>query len=166
METFRLAVKHGRGGRVYLTLSMVEQRPGSGEVVVRDWKLPWSEVEKIRIPLGIAERLGVLFNGLASSHEKFDGSAREFIDLVSERGHKIDEFVVEHAEGMILAMAFMLAGRCNTTARKNAVRDGLTNLEPEVLLYWFTLCAYGWRQKAGQAALFALFTTRERGGLK
>jgi hypothetical protein len=40
-------------------------------------------------------------------------------------------------------------------------RDGLAALPSEVLLYWFTLCFYGYRQSAGRAALRVLLTHQE-----
>ncbi len=41
------------------------------------------------------------------------------------------------------------------------VREGLEELPSEVVLYWFTLCFYGYRQAAGRAALRTLFTHEE-----
>jgi hypothetical protein len=37
-------------------------------------------------------------------------------------------------------------------------RTGLEELPSEVVLYWFTLCFYGYRQQAGRAALRTLLT--------
>jgi hypothetical protein len=39
--------------------------------------------------------------------------------------------------------------------------EGLEELPSEVVLYWFTLCFYGYRQSAGRAALRTLLTHEE-----
>jgi hypothetical protein len=39
-------------------------------------------------------------------------------------------------------------------------------LPEEVLLYWFTLCFYGYRQAAGRAVLRMLLTHEEEGDSK
>jgi len=40
-------------------------------------------------------------------------------------------------------------------------RENLEQLPSEVVLYWFTLCFYGYRQAAGRAALRTLLTHEE-----
>jgi hypothetical protein len=41
------------------------------------------------------------------------------------------------------------------------LREGLDELPSEVVLYWFTLCFYGYRQSAGRAALRTFLTHEE-----
>jgi hypothetical protein len=61
-------------------------------------------------------------------------------------------------DGMRLALAFT-AGRWLTTPHQRRMfREGLEDLPSEVVLYWFTLCFYGYRQAAGRAALRTLLT--------
>src|SRR2546422_896524 len=45
--------------------------------------------------------------------------------------------------------------------QRRLFREGLEELPSEVVLYWFTLCFYGYRQAAGRAALRTLFTHEE-----
>ncbi|WP_439622343.1 DUF7680 family protein [Gemmata sp.] len=165
MERFVLTTKVTKGGRVRLALEMRDDRTGD---TAQSWAVPYvgpgAAEEKVKTVLKLAERRGVLFNAEKSSPlafpAAFDGSAREFAAALFDRNYQVGELTIEHAEGMRLAMAFMLAGRCNTVARMHAVTDGLTNLECEVVLYWFTLMAYGRRQKAGRAAMFTLLTAK------
>jgi hypothetical protein len=42
-------------------------------------------------------------------------------------------------------------------------QEGLEELPSEVVLYWFTLCFYGYRQAAGRAAFRTLLTHEEPG---
>ncbi len=65
---------------------------------------------------------------------------------------------LQHADGMRVALAFASARYLTKAAQRTAFRDGLLNLPAEVVLYWFTLCFYGYRQQAGRAALRTLFT--------
>jgi hypothetical protein len=146
----------------------IHQASNATNTLLKRFALPYSgktayEV-KIKVVLQVAERLGMLYNADKKNSRfpaTFDGSAREFANLMFDRNHDIGELVLDHStDGMILAMAFMLAGRCNTITKANAVIGGLVNLEKEVVLYFFTLMAYGNRQKAGKAALYALLTTK------
>lgn len=65
---------------------------------------------------------------------------------------------LQHADGMRLALAFASARYLTKAAQRTAFRTGLLDLPAEVVLYWFTLCFYGYRQQAGRAALRTLFT--------
>jgi hypothetical protein len=65
---------------------------------------------------------------------------------------------LRHADGMRLALAFASARYVTKTAVREAFRQGLEELPAEVVLYWFTLCFYGYRQLAGRAALRTLLT--------
>ncbi len=65
---------------------------------------------------------------------------------------------LKHADGMRLALAFASARYLAKPAQRNMFRSGLLDLPAEVVLYWFTLCFYGYRQQAGRAALRTLLT--------
>jgi hypothetical protein len=65
-------------------------------------------------------------------------------------------------DGMRLALAFSAARWLITPHQRQLFRAGLEELPSEVVLYWFTLCFYGYRQAAGRAALRTLFTHEER----
>jgi hypothetical protein len=65
---------------------------------------------------------------------------------------------LQHADGMRLALAFASARYLTKAAQRTQFRNGLLDLPGEVVLYWFTLCFYGYRQQAGRAALRTLFT--------
>jgi hypothetical protein len=64
-------------------------------------------------------------------------------------------------DGMRLALAFSAARWLVTPHQRRLFREGLEELPSEVVLYWFTLCFYGYRQAAGRAALRTLFTHEE-----
>jgi hypothetical protein len=65
-------------------------------------------------------------------------------------------------DGMRLALAFSAARWLVTPRQRRFFREGLEELPSEVVLYWFTLCFYGYRQAAGRAALRTLLTHEER----
>ena len=65
---------------------------------------------------------------------------------------------LRHADGMRLALAFASARYLTKPAVREQFRRGLDELPGEVVLYWFTLCFYGYRQQAGRAALRTLLT--------
>ena len=64
-------------------------------------------------------------------------------------------------DGMRLALAFSASRWLVTPRQRRLFRAGLEELPSEVVLYWFTLCFYGYRQAAGRAALRTLFTHEE-----
>jgi hypothetical protein len=64
-------------------------------------------------------------------------------------------------DGMRLALAFSTARWLTTPQQRRMFREGLEELPSEVVLYWFTLCFYGYRQSAGRAALRTLLTHEE-----
>lgn len=64
-------------------------------------------------------------------------------------------------DGMRLALAFSAARWLTTPQQRRMFREGLEELPSEVVLYWFTLCFYGYRQSAGRAALRTLLTHEE-----
>jgi hypothetical protein len=61
-------------------------------------------------------------------------------------------------DGMRLALAFSAARWLVMPRQRRLFREGLEELPSEVVLYWFTLCFYGYRQAAGRASLRTLFT--------
>ncbi len=65
---------------------------------------------------------------------------------------------LKHADGIRLALGFASARYLTKPAQRKMFRDGLLGLPAEVVLYWFTLCFYGYRQLAGRAALRTLLT--------
>jgi hypothetical protein len=65
---------------------------------------------------------------------------------------------LRHADGMRLALAFASARYLTRPAQRSMFRSGMLELPAEVVLYWFTLCFYGYRQQAGRAALRTLLT--------
>lgn len=68
---------------------------------------------------------------------------------------------LEPEDGMRLALAFSAARWLPGAPQRRMFRDALAALPAEVLLYWFTLCFYGYRQAAGRAALRVLLTHQE-----
>jgi len=68
---------------------------------------------------------------------------------------------LEQEDGMRLALAFSAARWLAGAGQRRMFRDGLATLPSEVLLYWFTLCFYGYRQAGGRAALRVLLTHQE-----
>lgn len=63
-----------------------------------------------------------------------------------------------HADGMRLALAFASVRYVTKPAVREMFRVNLLELPAEVVLYWFTLCFYGYRQQAGRVALRTLLT--------
>ena len=60
-----------------------------------------------------------------------------------------------------MALAFSAARWLTTKKPRRMFFEGLKNLPSEVVLYWFTLCFYGYQQAAGRAALRTLLTHEE-----
>lgn len=169
MERFVLTTRR-KAGRLVVRLEMRATR--DPKLVLDKWEVEvQAHSDRLAMVLEVGERCGALFNAeRPASVGPFDGGRASFLDLLHTRcGYGfanpdgfpgVGEWSLLHADGMRLALAFMLAGRCNTVGRMHAVADGLTNLEPEVVLYWFTLCSYGQKTKAGRAALFTLCNTK------
>jgi hypothetical protein len=65
------------------------------------------------------------------------------------------------ADGMRLGLAFSAARWLVTPRQRQRFLEGLRSLPSEVVLYWFTLCFYGYQQAAGRAALRTLLTHEE-----
>lgn len=68
---------------------------------------------------------------------------------------------LQHEDGMRMALAFSAARWLITRKQRRLFLEGLRDLPSEVVLYWFTLCFYGYRQAAGRAALRTLLTHLE-----
>lgn len=64
-------------------------------------------------------------------------------------------------DGMRLALAFGCARYLVKADDRRRFAEGLQALPSEVILYWFTLCFYGYRQAAGRVALRTLLTHEE-----
>ena len=62
---------------------------------------------------------------------------------------------------MRLALAFSATKYLVTAEQRSRFQEGLAELPSEVILYWFTLCFYGYHQSAGRAALRTLLTHEE-----
>ena len=62
---------------------------------------------------------------------------------------------------MRLSLAFTGVKYLVTAKQRSDFQAGLADLPSEVILYWFTLCFYGYRQAAGKAALRTLLTHEE-----
>ncbi len=78
-------------------------------------------------------------------------------------GPKAEPCWLKSEDGMRLALAFSSARWLTTAQQRRMFREGLEELPSEVVLYWFTLCFYGYRQSAGRAALRTLLTHEEPG---
>lgn len=78
-----------------------------------------------------------------------------------ELSPKSDPRWLRFEDGMRLALVFTSARWLVTPKQRQAFREGLEDLPSEVVLYWFTLCFYGYRQTAGRAALRELLTHEE-----
>jgi hypothetical protein len=68
---------------------------------------------------------------------------------------------LNHTDGIRLALGFASARYLTKPAQRKMFRDGLLELPAEVVLYWFTLCFYGYRQLAGRAAMRTLLTYKQ-----
>lgn len=64
-------------------------------------------------------------------------------------------------DGMRLALAFGCARYLVKPTDRRRFAEGLQDLPSEVILYWFTLCFYGYRQAAARVALRTLLTHEE-----
>ena len=68
---------------------------------------------------------------------------------------------LRHEDGMRLALAFSAVRYLILPKQRRMFVLGLKELPSEVVLYWFTLCFYGYSQAAGRAALRTLLTHEE-----
>jgi hypothetical protein len=72
---------------------------------------------------------------------------------------RFEDGYLAHADGMRLALAFGCCLRMgNNRAFLKNFQAGLASLPDEIILYWFTLCFYGYRQQPARAALRTLLT--------
>ena len=65
-------------------------------------------------------------------------------------------------DGLRLSLAFSNARYLRSQKQKRMFKEGLYALPSEVVLYWFTLCFYGYRQAAGKAAFRTLLTYQQK----
>ena len=65
-------------------------------------------------------------------------------------------------DGLRLSLAFSNARYLRSQTQKRMFKEGLYALPSEVVLYWFTLCFYGYRQAAGKAAFRTLLTYQQK----
>jgi hypothetical protein len=79
----------------------------------------------------------------------------------SEFGPGSEPRWLQHEDGMRMALAFSAGRWLITKKQRRMFLEGLKNLPSEVVLYWFTLCFYGYQQAAGRAALRTLLTHQE-----
>lgn len=169
MERFVLTTRR-KAGRLVVRLEMRATR--DPKLVLDKWEVEvHAQSDRLAMVLEVAERSGALFNAeRPAGVGPFDGGRQSFLDLLHTRcGYGfanpdgfpgIGEWGLQHADGMRVALAFMLAGRCNSVAKRRALAGGIAELPAEVVLYWFTLCSYGQKTKAGRAALFTLCNTK------
>jgi len=73
-------------------------------------------------------------------------------------GPKVEPRWLQWEDGLRLSLAFANARYLKSIRQRRMFRDGLHELPSEVVLYWFTLCFYGYRQPAGKAAFRTLLT--------
>jgi hypothetical protein len=170
VETFVLTTRRKKTGRLTLVLEMRAAQPSGRAVVVDKWEVELAgQADKALMVLEAAEQCGALVNAEKPERfARFGGGRKEFLDLLHQccgfgfactAGFPgIGEWALLHRDGMRLAMVFALAGRCNTVSKRRVAAEGVARLPEEVVLYWFTLCFYGQRQKAGKAALFTFLT--------
>lgn len=78
-----------------------------------------------------------------------------------EFGPQAEPRWLHQEDGLRLALAFSAARWLVAPVQRRMFRQGLAELPSEVVLYWFTLCFYGYRQSAGRAALRTLLTYQE-----
>jgi len=94
--------------------------------------------------------------------EPFLLGAERPVPIASEDfGPKSEPRWLRHEDGMRLALAFSAARYLVLPKQRRMFARGLRELPSEVVLYWFTLCFYGYRQAAGRAALRTLLTHEE-----
>jgi hypothetical protein len=149
MERFRLRVRHeAKRGQIW-ELHMFPAMPNRQPREV-DAKIMGSSSS----PVTIQWLRQVSEPYLAAAEEPGPIAAADFRPGVPARW-------LRHADGLRLALAFASARYLTKPALRDVFRSGLLELPAEVVLYWFTLCFYGYRQSAGRAALRTLLTYEE-----
>lgn len=93
--------------------------------------------------------------------EPFTARADTPCALVEELTAGCGSIWLRSEDGMRLALAFSAAKWLAGPHQRSMFASGLQELPSEVILYWFTLCFYGYRQAAGRAALRTLLTHEE-----
>jgi hypothetical protein len=145
MERFRLRVRHqAKRGQVW-EVAMFPEHP-SHRLREANARLLGSA----SAPESIQWLRGLAAPWLAAVEEPGPVAAETF-------GRQPEVCWLCHEHGMRLALAFSAARYLTTPAQRRDFQQRLTELPSEVVLYWFTLCFYGYRQAAGRAALRTLF---------
>jgi hypothetical protein len=146
MERFRLRMRHetkrGQIIELHLFPNMPGRNPREGDARIMGSSSSPETVQWLR-------QVSDPFLRQAEAPEPIE--AAEFRPGVPPRWLK-------HADGMRLALAFASARYLTKPATREMFRKGLEELPAEVVLYWFTLSFYGYRQLAGRAALRTLLT--------
>lgn len=162
MERFKLTAKKTRTGKVDLVLGVYDTRADKPVLEVPVNYIGANAEHKTMALLRGLERPAALYNAeWAERPVNFDGSAKSIADHLFEHDYRLGECWLTHADGMRVAMLFALMGRCRTIRTAKDVQCGVADMPAEVVLYWFTLCFYGRRRKAGKAGLYSLLTTKE-----
>jgi hypothetical protein len=149
MERFRLRVRHEPKRGQFWELHLFPQHP----------RRPLREVDG-RI-LGSSATPGAIL-WLRQCAGPYLSRAEAASAISSEAfGPQAEPRWLKPEDGMRLALAFSAARWLTTPQQRRRFREGLEELPSEVVLYWFTLCFYGYRQSAGRAALRTLLTHEE-----
>ncbi len=149
MEQFRLRIRNpARQGHVW-ELHLFPQIP-KGRVREADGRL----LSSASAPEATHWLRGISDAFLKRAEHPRPISAEEFGPLSTPRWLRVED-------GMRLALAFSAARYLSNVKQRRKFTAGLKELPSEVILYWFTLCFYGYRQAAGRAALRTLLTHEE-----
>ncbi len=106
--------------------------------------------------------------GSANSSDSID-TLKSIVELINSKARSKENVIpiilkpdsenwVPNAVGMKLALAIVSARYLLKTPQRTMFKSGLLELPDEVVLYWFTMCFYGYRQQAARAAFRTLLT--------
>lgn len=162
MERFVLSWKKSKNNRVHLLLEM---RWKTCDTVQREWKVLYAGAgaqQKSRMFIRFGDVAGIWFNAEWENPLADPGTSDEnvLLNKIFERDYDMGKVTLDHDAGMRFAMLMMIAGKINTLGAECRVVQELRNMPSEEVLYWFVKCAYGCRQKAARAALFAFLGTK------
>lgn len=149
MERFRLRVRQEPKRGMLWELHLFPERP-SHELKEADSRVLGSS----SIPESIQWLRTIADTYLRRAEEPEPIAGNEF-------GPTSEPRWLKHQDGMRLALAFSSVRYLTKASQRRRFREGLESLPSEVLLYWFVLCFYGYRQAAGRAALRTLLTHEE-----
>lgn len=149
MERFRLRVRNEpKRGQIW-ELHLFPQRPGPHRLESDGRVMGSSSVPEVLLWLRKVSEAA-----LARAEEPGPISSSGFGPGDEPRWLRLED-------GMRLALAFGCARYLVKHADRRKFQEELEKLPSEVVLYWFTLCFYGYRQAAGRAALRTLLTHEE-----